>query len=146
MTARWIFVCCGLPCSRDFRFDVISSHATHIPCEIPSGWYYNAIVHFDNPLLKIEYEKWSWRRWKKRVHEVELSIAELESVTFKASFTGTYLLLRGRSLRTFQAFPTDNGAVLRLNFKRKYRKAAEHMGSSMRLALSELRLTEMGHP
>lgn len=104
------------------------------------------MVRFDNPNLYIEFEKWSWSNFKKQIHEVEISIAELESVVFKKSMIGTRLILHGRSMRVFETLPTETAGELRLAFKRKHREAAERLASHLRLTLSELRLSEMDEP
>lgn len=114
-----------------------------IPFLIPVGTEYPGLIRLESRVLVLEFKQWSWKSFSKRLKEVELPISDIVAVQFNARMWGTSLELQVRSMRVLEEIPHNKPAVLKLQFARKHREAAQALASAVSLKVSEQKLARM---
>jgi hypothetical protein len=126
------------------------SYPDSVPFEIPGINHglkkVEGLVMLDETGLALEFEEKDdlLGIWKSGVRNVHIPYGELESIQFKKGFLSGRLILKGVSLKTFEAIPGTEVATCRLKIKRRDSESAARLSSHARAALSEYRLNELG--
>lgn len=72
--------------------------------------------------------------------EASVTLDEIDSIDFKRGWFRAKAVIRPKSLKLLDRFPTSGDDSVLLYFKRKDRKLAEYLISEVRLKLSQSRL------
>lgn len=94
--------------------------------------------------LILEFEGIHLGKPKSSVKEVQIPIAEIDSVGLKASWLKTEMIVKTRSLKTLNDVPGSGQAGVTLRVARKEKEAARRAFSVLRLKITEMEIDRLG--
>ncbi|RMG67986.1 MAG: hypothetical protein D6722_12320 [Bacteroidetes bacterium] len=106
----------------------------------------NGILSRDRQFLTLEFQVADnvlGGLLKGRPKEIRLPLKALASVEYKQNWFVARMILRAYRLGDLAEIPNAESGEAKLSIKRKDRKVAREMASSLNLALSEIRLAQM---
>ncbi|MEM8487117.1 MAG: hypothetical protein AAF564_16305 [Bacteroidota bacterium] len=114
-----------------------------IPFKIPVGVEYAGLIRFELPHLIVEFDKWSWTKFSKQVNEIKIPVGEITSAKFVKNIFQTRIELQFRSMKTATDIPSSSPGLVKLQFTRRHRKAAEELTTRIRTAIAEQRIKQL---
>ena len=80
---------------------------------------------------------------KSEAREVSLNLSDLESVSHRRGWLSDTFTITTRRISSLESVPGARGPELTLRCRRKYRKAAESVASTLRLLIADRHLADL---